>query len=75
MYCRGLGWEEVYCRELGPGTDLGFYITPPSALSVVKALLCWVVWLAGWLAGWLAAGFSGSSRQNAEATGGPLVLR
>ncbi len=24
---------------------------------------------------WLAAGFSGSSRQNAEATGGPLVLR
>jgi hypothetical protein len=49
VYCRGLGWEEVYCRELGPGTDLGFYITPPSALSVVKALLCWVVWLAGWL--------------------------
>ena len=71
MYCRGLGWEEVYCRELGPGMDLSFYITPPSALSVVKALLCWVVWLAGWL----AAGFSGSSRQNAEATGGPLVLR
>jgi len=27
VYCRGLGWEEVYCRELGPGTDLGFYNT------------------------------------------------
>ena len=25
--------------ELGPGTDLGFYITPPSALSAVKALI------------------------------------
>ena len=29
--------------ELGPGTDLGFYITPPSALSAVKVLICWAV--------------------------------
>ena len=29
--------------ELGSGTDLGFYITPPSALSAVKALICWAV--------------------------------
>ena len=29
--------------EIGSGTDLGFYITPPSTLSAVKALICWAV--------------------------------
>ena len=61
--------------ELGPGTDLGFYITPPSALSAVKVLICWAVFGSGlvwrWL--WLAGRSTGPGvLEKVPALSGPL---
>jgi len=61
--------------ELGPGTDLGFYITPPSALSAVKVLICWAAFWSGlvwrWL--WLAGRSTGPGvLEKVPALSGPL---
>jgi len=56
---------------------LGFYITPPSALSAVKALICWAAGGCGpvWLLQWRAAlAMVSGVLEKVKSPGGPWPL-